>query len=101
MHSDDAGASPAPETDDGLVPLSELPKNKTAVITRIRAEGGAFKKFADVGFVKGQGVEVEGRTLFGGLIRVNVMNTSIAMHKEDASHILVKADEAENGQSQP
>lgn len=94
MTSVPPGGDDRPKNDDDSVPLSELPKNKTAVITRIRAEGGKFKKFADVGFVKGQGVEVEERTLFGGLIRVNVMNTSIAMHKEDASHILVKADPA-------
>lgn len=81
-----------PETgaERGAIPLSRLRKRGTGTITAIAGDLRNFKKFSDVGFIKGQEVTLEQRTLFGGLLRVNVMDTSIAIHRDDADHIMVR-----------
>lgn len=76
------------------VPLSQLRHRQTGTIAAIDDKLRNSKKFSDVGFVKGQEVMFEQKTLFGGLIRVNVMDSSIALHKDDAQHILVKINPA-------
>ncbi|MBP5232034.1 MAG: ferrous iron transport protein A [Planctomycetes bacterium] len=80
----------------GAIPLSRLQKRGTATIAAIDGSLRNFKKFSDVGFIKGQEVTMEQRTLFGGLLRVNVMDTSIAIHRDDADHIMVRLNPCGN-----
>ena len=68
--------------------LAELPVGANAAVVKIMPESRGQKKFADIGIVPGAELLVEGHAPFGGLIRVRVMDTSMALHKDDAAGIV-------------
>ena len=70
--------------------LAELPIGSTAVIDRILPDLRERKKFADVGLVSGASLLMEGHAPFGGLLRVKILDTSVAIHKDDAAKIILK-----------
>lgn len=70
--------------------LADLPIGSTATILEVIPNVRGKKKFADVGLVPGTELVMEARAPFGGLIRVKVMETSMALHSDDAKGILVK-----------
>lgn len=70
--------------------LDELPIGTTATIVKIMPGTGGRKKFADVGLVAGTELLMEAHAPFGGLIRVKVMETSMALHRDDAAKIVIK-----------
>lgn len=72
--------------------LAELPIGTTATIVKVLPQMRGRKKFADVGLVPGTELLIEAHAPFGGLIRVKVMETSMAIHKEEASGIVLKQD---------
>ena len=71
------------------ITLAELPVGSTATILRVMPKARGRKKLADVGLVPGTELFMEAHAPFGGLIRVKVMETSMALHKEDAENILM------------
>lgn len=73
--------------------LADLPIGATAKIVKIIPHSRGEKKFADVGLVPGTELIMEARAPFGGLIRVKVMETSIALHSSDAKKILMSREE--------
>lgn len=76
----------------GEVSLAELPVGSTATIVKVIPETRGRKKFADVGLVPGTELVIESHAPFGGLIRVKVMETSMALHKDDAANIMMKKE---------
>ena len=70
--------------------LIELPIGIKATIIGILPESRGRKKFADVGIVPGMELLVEAHAPFGGLIRVKVMETSMALHRDDAKCIIIE-----------
>ena len=76
--------------------LAELPVGTKATIVGISPKSRGRKKFADVGIVPGTELLIEAHAPFGGLIRVKVMETSMALHKDDAACIMLEKTE-ENG----
>lgn len=77
----------------GVLTLAELPVGMTATIVRVLPARGQ-KKFADVGLVAGTELRVEAHAPFGGLIRVRFMDTSMALHRDDAAGILLERGES-------
>jgi Fe2+ transport system protein FeoA len=75
------------------VSLAELPVGTTATIVKVVPKTRGSKKFADVGLVPGSELVIEAHAPFGGLIRVKVMETSMALHKDDAAHIMMKKED--------
>ena len=75
------------------VSLADLPVGSTATIVKVIPESRGRKKFADVGLVPGTELLIEAHAPFGGLIRVKVMETSMALHKDDAANILMKKED--------
>lgn len=69
--------------------LADLPKGKSAKILRIVPKSRGEKKFADVGLVPGTELVLEERAPFGGLLRVKIMGTSMALHSSDAKNIIL------------
>ena len=69
--------------------LEELPAGVKGTILGILPEVRGRKKFADVGIVPGSELLIESRAPFGSLIRVRVMETSMAIHKDDAAGIMI------------
>ena len=69
--------------------LAELPVGTTATIVKVMPEMRGRKKFADVGLVAGMELQMEARAPLGGLLRVKVMETSMALHKDDAANIVI------------
>ena len=76
--------------------LADLPVGTKATIVGILPQSRGRKKFADVGIVPGTELLIEAHAPFGGLIRVKVMETSMALHKDDAACIMLEKTE-ENG----
>lgn len=70
--------------------LAELPVGTTATIIKVISNSRGEKKFADVGLVAGTELLMESHAPFGGLIRVKVMETSMALHSKDAKNFLMK-----------
>ncbi len=74
---------------DKEMTLAELPVGSTATIVQILPQTSGRKKFADVGLVPGTELLMEAHAPFGGLIRVKVMETSMALHREDVKGVVV------------
>ncbi len=73
--------------------LDKLPVGATATIIKVLSKEKGRKKFADVGLVPGQELIMEAHAPFGGLIRVKVLESSIALHSDDAENIIIKEKE--------
>lgn len=69
--------------------LADLPVGVTATIVEVKSDMPGRKKFADVGLVEGTELLMEAHAPFGGLIRVKVMETSMAMHRDSAEGIIL------------
>lgn len=70
--------------------LAEIEEGKVATISRIKPKARGRKKLADIGLIPGTEVEVEGRSPFGDLLRIKLMETSISIDIKDAANIEVK-----------
>ncbi len=84
------------ECSSGRISLAELPIGTKATIVGITPQARGRKKFADVGIVPGTELLIEAHAPFGGLIRVKVMETSMALHKDDAAAIMIEKQESAN-----
>ena len=73
--------------------LAELPVGTTATIVKVMPKIRGRKKFADVGLVVGSELLMEAHAPLGSLIRVKVMETSMALHRDDAASIVIKPEE--------
>ena len=73
--------------------LAELPVGTKATIVKVMPKAKGRKKLADVGLIPGSELLIEAHAPFGGLIRVKVMETSIALHKDNAADIVLKTGE--------
>ena len=76
--------------ENGETTLDQLPIGEQAAIVKILPDMRDRKKFADVGLVAGAQLEMEAHAPFGGLLRVKVLETSIALHRDDAAKIIIK-----------
>ncbi|MBR7139868.1 MAG: ferrous iron transport protein A [Lentisphaeria bacterium] len=70
--------------------LAELPVGTTATIVKVMPKIRGRKKFADVGLVVGSELLMEAHAPLGSLIRVKVMETSMALHKDDAANFVIE-----------
>lgn len=70
--------------------LAELPVGTKATILNVMPQSRGRKKFADVGIVPGTELLIEAHAPFGGLIRVRVMESSMALHRDDAAGIMMR-----------
>lgn len=70
--------------------LADLPVGTKATIVKIMPKSRGRKKFADVGILPGTELLIEAHAPLGGLIRVKVMESSMALHKDDAADILMQ-----------
>ncbi len=77
---------------DGETTLADLPVGTKATIVKVMPKARGRKKFADVGLVPGMELLIEAHAPFGGLIRVKIMETSMALHKDDAENIVLKQE---------
>ena len=75
---------------DGEVTLAELPVGARGTVVKVKPGLRGRKKFADVGLVAGAELVKEARAPFGGLIRVRIMEISMALHSKDAANIVMK-----------
>jgi Fe2+ transport system protein FeoA len=73
--------------------LAELPVGEIATIVKIKSKIRGRKKFADVGLVVGSRIQMEAHAPLGSLIRVKVMETSMALHKADAANFVISREE--------
>lgn len=76
--------------ENGELTLAELPIGAAGTVSKVSAQLRGKKKFADVGFVPGAELVMEGHAPFGGLLRVKVMESSLSLHRDEAANILLK-----------
>lgn len=81
--------------EEKLSTLADLPVGTKATIVKIMPKARGSKKFADVGIVPGSELLIEAHAPFGGLIRVKVMETSMAIHKDEAANIVIEEEPEE------
>ena len=79
--------------DGEIMALSELPVGDSGTVVEIKPDLRGRKKFADVGLVLGSTLNMEAHAPFGGLLRVRVMGSSMAIHRDDAASIMVRKGE--------
>ena len=70
--------------------LADLPVGASATIIKIMPELRGRKKFADIGLVTGNELQMEAHAPFGGLLRVRVLETSMALHRDDAAYVMME-----------
>lgn len=73
--------------------LAELPVGRSATIVKVMPQARGQKKFADVGLVAGAELLMEAHAPMGGLLRIRVMGTSMALHRDDAAHFIISEGE--------
>ena len=84
------GASTGSTQTQADLSLAELPVGQSAVIVSMKPGLRGKKKFADVGLVPGTILQMEAHAPFGGLMRVRVMESSMALHSDDAENIVME-----------
>ena len=77
-------------SEENQMTLADLPVGTTATIVKVMPKIRGQKKFADVGLVVGSELLMEAHAPLGGLIRVKVMETSMALHKDDAVNFVIE-----------
>ena len=78
------------ESEGKQMTLADLPVGTTATIVKVMPKIRGQKKFADVGLVVGSELLMEAHAPLGGLVRVKVMETSMALHKDDAVNFVIE-----------
>ena len=78
--------------EDAGLPRSGRGRGNDATIVKVMPKARGRKKFADVGLVPGTELLMEAHAPFGGLIRVKIMETSMALHSDDAANIVLKKE---------
>ena len=78
--------------DENEMTLADLPVGTKATIVKIMPKARGRKKFSDIGLVAGSELLMEAHAPFGGLLRVKVMETSMALHRDDASAIVIREE---------
>ena len=78
--------------DESEMTLADLPVGTKATIVKILPKARGRKKFTDIGLVAGSELLMEAHAPFGGLLRVKVMETSMALHRDDAAEIVIKEE---------
>ena len=73
--------------------LAELPVGRSATIIKVMPKARGQKKFADVGLVAGAELLMEAHAPMGGLLRIRIMGTSMALHRDDAAHFIISEGE--------
>ncbi|OPY34629.1 MAG: manganese transport transcriptional regulator [Methanomassiliicoccales archaeon PtaU1.Bin124] len=72
------------------LPLSEIPKGETGVITHLKCDDTAkMRRIIAMGFVPGRNICVEDRLPMGGPLLLSVQETKIALAREYASMVHV------------
>ncbi len=80
--------------EDEVTTLAQLPVGMSATVVRLMPKMRGRKKFADVGLVAGTRLSVEAHAPFGGLLRVRVMESSMALHRDDAANVVMRREDA-------
>lgn len=78
------------------IPLHTLKINQNGRIVRYKKELRQKQRFADIGIIPGVEIILQAQAPVGGLIRVKVMNCSIALHTKDAQNIILEVKEVED-----
>src|SRR5688572_3062962 len=92
-------AAEAPVQLDGVIPLSKLPSGQAADIVALDPSfrGFARRRLLDLGFTPGARIRSELATFSGDPRAYRLRGTTIALRREQADRVLVKALAAEGG----
>lgn len=72
------------------VTLAQLAPGQKGIVVGISPALRSAQKFADIGMIEGACVLLESYAPFGGLLRIRILDSSMALHFLEARHILVR-----------
>jgi len=76
---------------DREFPLSELEKDKTAIIIGfLEMKTELAMRLLELGFIYGSEITSNGKTTFGNPLMFTIHGSKLALRKDDAKNILVK-----------
>lgn len=75
---------------ENIILLSQCETGDAVVIESISIQGVMRRRLLDLGFIKGANVDVLQKSPLGDPTAYRVNNTTIALRKEESSHIFVK-----------
>ncbi len=76
---------------NGITCLCDIDIGGCAIVERLTAEGTIRRRFLDIGLVSGTQVECIGKSPCGDPSAYLIRGAVIAIRREDAAHILVRA----------
>jgi DtxR family Mn-dependent transcriptional regulator len=79
-------------SENAEITLDQLPVGAVATIVKILASARKHKKFADIGLVPGTELQMQSHAPFGGLLRIKLLDSSMALHRKDAAGILLRRE---------
>ena len=79
-------------SENAEITLDQLPVGAVATIVKILASARNHKKFADIGLVPGTELQMQSHAPFGGLLRIKLLDSSMALHRKDAAGILLRRE---------
>lgn len=69
--------------------LLELPIGSIGIVKKVLPTAKNKKKFADMGIIAGNKIQVECYAPFGSLLLIKVLNSKLTIQKEEAKKILI------------
>ena len=79
-------------SENAEITLDQLPVGAVATIVKILASARNHKKFADIGLVPGTELQMQSHAPFGVLLRIKLLDSSMALHRKDAAGILLRRE---------
>ena len=73
-----------------VIPLSELPIGSAGVVVGFLDAMRGVKKFANAGMVPGAELFMQSHAPLGSLLRVKILDCSLALHKNEGRCIMVQ-----------
>ena len=73
-----------------VISLADLPIGMSGVVVGMSDLLRGRKKFTDAGMVSGTEVSMLSHAPLGGLLKVRVLGSSFALHKDDGRSIMVR-----------
>ncbi len=75
------------------VTLAQLAPGQKGIVAGVSQALRSAQKFADIGMIEGARVLLESYAPFGGLLRIRLLDSSMALHFQEARHIMVRVEQ--------
>ncbi|MBU0480594.1 MAG: ferrous iron transport protein A [Proteobacteria bacterium] len=74
------------------IPLRQLKKNQTGVITAVKVAGELGRRIREMGLVPGTEIKIQGRAPLYDPVALRVMGGTLTLRNNEADHIEVETE---------